>query len=84
MRPAPLLTTDGVTITVSKLPDGKFQVAAHAWTDPAVVGRDQVLEIRTHNGRLYLVRREKIREPEDWNDEEQTNGVGSSDDIADF
>src|SRR5271167_3925768 len=64
MRPASLLVTDGTTLTVSKLPDGKFQASTLAWTDPAVVGRDQVLEIRTHNGRLYLVRREKIREPE--------------------
>jgi len=84
MRPASLLITDGVTIAVSKLPDGKFQVSSKAWVDPAVFGRDQVLEIRTHNGRLYLVRREKVREPEDWSGFEPANGVGSSDDIADL
>ena len=84
MRPASLLITDGATITVSKLPDGKFQVSSQAWVDPAVFGRDHVLDIRTRNGRLYLIRREMVREPEDWSGFEPANGVGSCDDIADF
>ena len=84
MRPASLLITDGVTITVSKLPDGKFQASTLGWTDPAVFGRDQVLEIRTRNGRLYLIRRDKIFEAEDVSGFEDRHAVTDPDDIADL
>ena len=84
MRPASLLVTDGTTITVSKLPDGKFQASTLAWTDPAVIGRDQVLEIRTRNGRLYLIRRDKIMEAEDSSGFEDRHSVTDPDDIADL
>src|SRR5271169_4560150 len=79
MRPASLLITDGATITVSKLPDGKFQASTLAWTDPAVIGRDQVLEIRTRNGRLYLIRRDKIMEAEDTSGFEESHTVTVAD-----
>src|SRR5271169_1773078 len=65
MRPAPLLITDGTTIAIAKPPDGKFKASAVAWEDGATILADQVLEIRTRNGQLHLIRREKIKEPED-------------------
>ena len=84
MRPASLLITDGATITVSKLPDGKFQASTLAWTDPAVFNRDQVLEIRTRNGRLYVIRRDKIMEAEDSSGFEDRHSVTVYDDITDL
>ena len=70
--------------SVSKLPDGKFQVSTHAWTDPAVILRDQVLEIRTRNGRLYVIRREKVLEAEDSSGFEDRHSVTVYDDITDL
>jgi hypothetical protein len=84
MRPAPLLITDGTTISVAKLPDGKFQVSAHAWTDPAVFNRDQVLEIRTRNGRIYVIRRDKVIEAEDHSGFEEDRHSVTPDEIADL
>src|SRR5271167_4959485 len=81
---SPALVTDGATITVSKLPDGKFQASTLAWTDPAVILRDQVVEIRARNGRLYLLRRDKVMEPEDSSGFEDRHNVTDTDEIADL
>jgi hypothetical protein len=43
-----------------------------------------VLEIRTRNGRLYVIRRDKIMEGEDSSGFEDRHNVTDTDEIADL
>jgi len=39
-------TSDRVTLTIERLPEGKMQVTSNSWDHERVLPRDQVLEVR--------------------------------------
>jgi hypothetical protein len=41
-----LATSDKVTLTMERLPEGKMHVTANSWDHERIFARDQVLEVR--------------------------------------
>jgi hypothetical protein len=59
-----LATSDEVTLTVERLPEGKMRVASSGWDAERVFAPDQVLEVRWVSGRLHVARKE--RHHDEW------------------
>jgi hypothetical protein len=54
-----LATSDKVTLTVERLPEGKMRVTSGRWDHEKVFAPDQVLEVRWINSRLHVARKER-------------------------
>jgi hypothetical protein len=59
-----LATSDKVTLTVERLPEGKIHVTSNGWQDEKVLLPNEVLEVRCVSGRLQVARKE--RHPDEW------------------
>jgi hypothetical protein len=59
-----LATNDKATLAVERQPDGKMRVASGSWVGEKVFFRDQVLEVRSVEGRLHVAR--KPRHHDEW------------------
>ena len=59
-----LATSDKVTLTVERLPEGKMRVTSNSWDGEKVLFRNEVLEVRWVEGRLNVSR--KVRWPDTW------------------
>ena len=59
-----LATSDKVTLTIERLPEGKMHVTSNGWDHERVFALDQVLELRWANGSLRAARKE--RRPDEW------------------
>src|SRR5437773_12356102 len=57
--------TDKVTVSLEALPDGKIRVNTSAWSDPEIILRTEVLEVRVVDGQLRLARKERFHDDGD-------------------
>jgi hypothetical protein len=75
-------TSDRVTLTVERLPEGKMRLTSNGWVHERVFAHDQVLEVRWVIGSLHVAR--KGRNHDKWNPtspekrDTRTNGTGRS------
>ena len=54
-----LATSDEVTLTVERLPEGKMRVTSSSWDAERVFAPDQVLEVRWVDGCLRVARKDR-------------------------
>ncbi len=59
------LQCDGVTLTIDRLPEGKFKVRSGTSSEDTTILANQVLEVRWRKGRLCVLRRPRLDDPED-------------------
>ena len=59
-----LATTEKTTIAIAREVGGKIRVTSGSWEGEKVILKDQVLEIRNVDGRLYVAR--KAKKPDEW------------------
>jgi hypothetical protein len=59
-----LATSDKVTLTAERRPEGKMHVTSKGWDGEKVLAPDQVLEVRWVSGRLYAARED--RHHDEW------------------
>jgi hypothetical protein len=59
-----LATSDKVSLIIERQPDGKMRVTSGSWDGEKVFFRDQVLEVRSVEGRLHVAR--KPRHHDQW------------------
>jgi hypothetical protein len=59
-----LATSDKVTLTVERQPEGKMHATSSSWEHEKVLFRTEVLEVRCVEGRLHVSR--KVRRPDTW------------------
>jgi hypothetical protein len=59
-----LATTEKTTITIAREVGGKVRVTSGSWDGEKVILKDEVLEVRNVDGRLYVSR--KARKPDEW------------------
>jgi hypothetical protein len=55
---------DDVILTVKREPDGKMRATARNWPDGKVIGRDEVIELRSVDGQVRVAR--KARYHDEW------------------
>ena len=60
-----LLICDGCTLTVDRVPEGKFKVRSGTAVVDTTILSDQVLELRISHGQVHFLRRRKVLDPED-------------------
>jgi hypothetical protein len=54
-----LATSDRVTLTIERLPEGKMHVTSNGWDGEKMFLPDQVLGVRWLDGSLHVVRKER-------------------------
>ena len=59
-----LATTEKTTIAIAREVGGKVPVTSGSWDGEKVILKDEVLEVRNVDGRLYVSR--KARKPDEW------------------
>jgi hypothetical protein len=59
-----LATSDKVTLTIERMPEGKMCVTSQSWDNERAFAPDQVLEVRWVDGRLHVAR--KDRHHDEW------------------
>jgi hypothetical protein len=59
-----LATTEKTTIAIAREAGGKIRVTSGSWEGEKVILKDQVLEVRNVDGRLYVSR--KAKKPDEW------------------
>ena len=59
-----LATTEKTTIAIAREVGGKVRVTSGSWEGEKVILKDQVLEVRNVDGRLYVAR--KAKRPDEW------------------
>jgi hypothetical protein len=59
-----LATTEKTTIAIAREVGGKVRVTSGSWEGEKVILKDQVLEVRNVDGRLYVAR--KAKKPDEW------------------
>jgi hypothetical protein len=59
-----LATTEKTTIAIAREVGGKIRVTSGSWEGEKVILKDQALEVRNVDGRLYVSR--KARKPDEW------------------
>ncbi len=59
-----LATSNKVTLTIERLPEGKMHVTSNGWDYERMLPRDQVLEVRWVDSALQVARKE--RHPDEW------------------
>jgi len=64
-RPETLLETEGTTLVLTRLPEGKIRVTEKGWPDGATILAGEVMEVRFRNGRIHIIKRPKLLEAED-------------------
>ena len=57
--------SDKVTVSLVALPDGKIRANTSAWSEPKIILRNEVLEVRTIDGQLRLARKERFHDDGD-------------------
>jgi hypothetical protein len=82
-----MATSNEVTLTVERLPEGKMRVTSSSWDAEWVFAPDHVLEVRWVDGRLHVARKE--RHPDEWDRPVEAYdpygpGVEVLDDLAGF
>ena len=56
--------TENATLTVRREEGGKIRVTSNLWDFAKVIGKDEVLEVRNVDGRLYVARMPRLHN--DW------------------
>jgi hypothetical protein len=56
--------TENATLTVRREEGGKIRVTSSLWDVAKVLGKNEVLEVRNVDGRLYIARMPRF--PNDW------------------
>jgi hypothetical protein len=59
-----LATTEKTTIAIAREVGGIVRVTSGSWDGEKVILKDEVLEVRNVDGRLYVAR--KARKPDEW------------------
>ena len=59
-----LATTERTTIAIAREVGGKVRVTSGSWDGEKVILKDEVLEVRNVDGRLYVAR--KAKKPDEW------------------
>jgi hypothetical protein len=59
-----LATTEKTTLAIAREVGGKVRVTSSSWEGEKVILKDQVLEVRNVDGRLYVSR--KAKKPDEW------------------
>ena len=56
--------TEHTTLTIRRKEGGKIRVTSNLWDNAKVIGKDEVLEVRNVDGRLYVARMPRFHN--DW------------------
>ncbi len=59
-----LMICDGCTLAVDRAPKGKFKVRSGTAVIDTTILADQVLELRTRQGQVHVLRRRKVSRPQ--------------------
>jgi hypothetical protein len=59
-----LATSEKCSIIIARELDGEMRVTSGSWDGEKVFLKDQVLEVRNVDGRLYIAR--KAKKPDEW------------------
>jgi hypothetical protein len=59
-----LATTEKTTIAIAREVGGKIRVTSGSWDGEKVILKDQILEVRNVDGRLYVAR--KAKKHDEW------------------
>ena len=58
-------SAESLTITATRLPEGKFSVRSGTSQIDTVILAGQALELRIRQGQVHVLRRSKVLDPED-------------------
>jgi hypothetical protein len=59
-----MATSENTTLVIKREGDGKIRVASRHWEEAEVTGKNEMLEVRSVDGRLDVARKE--RKPDEW------------------
>lgn len=59
------MKTDGCTLGLSKLPEGKIRLTSNTWPDGVVILANEVAEIRYEDSYIVVRRLPKLAAPDD-------------------
>ena len=60
-----LLKTDKCTLVIERLPDGKIRLTTAAWEDGRTLLANEVLELRSRDNQVHLLRKPRLEDEED-------------------